>query len=651
MPADVTPSEWTREHYQLSSEVSSAEGPWEPVSYQSDLVDVFCMDVGPEEILVQKSARIGYTSSLLASVAYAMGHRRRHVIVYMPNDSDAKNFVKDSLDPMIRDCRPLAALVEEIQDRRTGDTTWLKTLGGKELRVAGAVSPTNFRRYTSDFVLLDELDGYPTEVGNEGDPLTLAGRANRISPFKRTIAGSTPTEVSSSAIARELGRCVRVFEFAVKCPVCGSPEVLRWPRMKWDEGGRSVSEVESRASSVRYESSCCGGEWRQSSLYAAVEGGFWRDEEGATIDTSPDRQPHLVSESGDRLEWPYRVGFRIWTGYSTWYPWSTMVREWLSAQGDVLKQKAFVNLTLGEVWKDEEISHDPEDLLERREDLSTLPADVLGLYASVDVQDGWLSCLVVGFGAGEATWIVERREFHGGNDKWDAPAWTDFYGWARSGPTWARRTADGRLGVPIGLSGVVVDSGSNTDTVYRASYRIPHRRTIVVKGAGGAATPVVKLPPSRAAVREGRRIRTRPLYVVGTYQAKTVISHRLGKTTRYADTLPEEVFDELASERLVKVKSGGRWSMKWVQDRDRNEAFDCLVYALVLLRLHNPPWVSSAKAAVKAAPVEIPPSEEIETDAEVERPERIATRAKEAARARRTARRERQRRIARRRGR
>ena len=597
LPEEITASEWSRRHYRLSAEVASAEGPWNPVAYQADLIDVFCLDAGPEEIIVQKSARIGYTSSLLASIAYAMGHRRRHVIVYMPNDGDARDFVKDSIDPMIRDCAPLSALIEEIQDKRSGDTTSLKTLGGKELRVAGAVSPARFRRITSDFVLLDELDAYSADVGNEGDALSLAGRANRISPFKRTIAGSTPTDVSTSLVAREITRCMRVFEFAVQCPCCGRPEVLRWENMKWEEGGRGVSEIELRAATVYYKSSCCGGEWRQDRLHAAVAAGFWRDEDGAVIDTAPDRPPILVSADGRQVPWPHRIGFRIWTAYSLWYPWRAIVREWLSAQGDVLKLKVCTNHTLGEVWRDEEVANDPEELRERTTDLNVLPAEVYGIYASVDVQDGWLSCLVVGFGAGEATWLIERREFHGGNDKFDSPAWRDLYAWVKSRPEWERWKADGEegeLGRPLGLTGVVLDSGAYTDTVYRASYRVPHRRTIVVKGANGVTAPVVKLPPSRATVREGARTRTRPLYMVGVHQAKTVVAHRLAKSVVYADTLPEEVFDELAAERLVKVKSGGRWVIRWQQDNARNEALDCLVYALVLRRLHNPVWLGEA---------------------------------------------------------
>lgn len=580
----LSPVSWTRTHYRLSSETTSAEGPWEPTPYQADLLDVACMDGGPEEMFCQKSARIGYTSALLAMVAYMMGHLRRHVSIYMPNDNDARLFVKDSIDPMIRDSPPLAQMVSDMTDRRRGDTAWLKMLGGKALRIAGAVSPSRFRRVTADFVALDELDGYPSEIGNEGDPVTLAGRAVRNSPFSRLMAGSTPTEASTSMICREMNTCSIVFEFAVACPNCGAWEVMRWPNMRWDEGGHSAREIERRSASVRYVSSCCGHAWGQDALSDALQGGVWMSPKGEWILTTDDEPPKLMDSRWNPVGWPRRVGFRIWAGYSVWYPWTTMVHDWLSSQEDVLKLKAFTNLTLGEPWKDQEITLDENELARNRENLSVLPQRVKAVYASVDVQQGWLSCMVVGYGPGEESWIVERREFHGGNDKLDSPAWTDFHEWVRSTPTWDRLNEETGEIERKSLDGVVLDSAYNTDTVYRSCFRVPHRRRIVVKGMAGWQHPIVKLPVSRAKSVDG----SQPLFIVGVDQAKLLVAQRLMKgRVHFADTLPEEVYPELTAERLVRLRSSGRWVLRWKQDRERNEAFDCFDAETEVLTEHG----------------------------------------------------------------
>jgi phage terminase large subunit GpA-like protein len=49
----------------------------------------------------QKSARVGYTKCLVASVLYLSVHRSRNGLVYQPTDDDAKDFVIDEIDPAI----------------------------------------------------------------------------------------------------------------------------------------------------------------------------------------------------------------------------------------------------------------------------------------------------------------------------------------------------------------------------------------------------------------------------------------------------------------------------------------------------------------------------------------------------------------------
>ena len=90
-----------------------------------------------------------------------------------------------------------------------------------------------------------------------------------------------------------------------------------------------------------------------------------------------------------------------------------------------------------------------------------------------------------------------------------------------------------------------------------------------------------------------RRKRARPSEPIGVDQAKTLLYGRLQLTQPgpgYIHFPKEAAFDDeyfaqLAAERLVTKVRGTRPFKEWVQLRPRNEALDCLVYALAAARL------------------------------------------------------------------
>lgn len=562
--------------------------PWNAPAYQDDLLDVVTLPLasGPRVVVVQKSAQVGYTSVMLAALVHFLTEDQHRVSVYMPHDRAAAAFSKDTLDPVIASNPALRAMADAVVDRRQMSLA-LKVFGRAVLRCLGAVSPAQFRRYAAEAVLLDELDGYPADIGGEGNAVALAGRATR-NQRGRTVAGSTPTLEGESLIEREVERSGVVFDYAVRCPSCREFDLIEWERMTWDQSG----DIPSRAASVRHACSQCGAEWRYHDLPVAIAGGRWQAEGGEWID----KGGVLRGASS----WPRQAAFRIWSGYSVWWPWPEMVEEWLRAQGDPAALKAFTTLALGRSWREADVFVEEDVLMQGAENLATLPtAAVVGILA-VDVQDGWLSCMTVAYGEGEEAWIIDRREFHGGIDTPDAPAWQSCRDWLGTRPAWPRESGD-----PLRIDLSVIDSGYQADTCYTAALSWPGR-TMVVKGYDGWSRPVLKVPATRVRTRAGLTV---PLHIVGVDVAKTTVVGRLARgMIHLSDALPRQVFAELSAERLVTKRERGRDRRRWVQTRDRNEAVDTLGYSLAAIRLLDPLWpaVAERKGTVRADPDPVP---------------------------------------------
>ena len=95
--------QWARSHFYLSAESSYIEGEWHPLPFQPGIMACISND-DVRSVTVMKSARVGYTKIIVASIGYFAEHKRRNQVLFLPVDKDAEDFTKDEIDPMLRDC-------------------------------------------------------------------------------------------------------------------------------------------------------------------------------------------------------------------------------------------------------------------------------------------------------------------------------------------------------------------------------------------------------------------------------------------------------------------------------------------------------------------------------------------------------------------
>ena len=131
---------------------------------------------------------------------------------------------------------------------------------------------------------------------------------------------------------------------------------------------------------------------------------------------------------------------------------------------------------------------------------------------------------------------------------------------------------------------------------------------MAVKGITGMGRPLIEDEKKRRQRLRNRRKKAAHVEPLGVDQGKALLYARLklpvpGPAYLHFPRDPafdDEYFAQLAAEKLVTKIKGTRPFQEWVQTRPRNEALDCLLYALAALRL-------SGKTPTAPAPATLPP--------------------------------------------
>lgn len=307
------------------------------------------------------------------------------------------------------------------------------------------------------------------------------------------------------------------------------------------------------------------------------------------------------------------AGFRGWEILAPWRSLADIVSSFLVAKESVESLRVWRNTCVAQLWEQPGEQTDTASLLGRREEYEMeLPVGVCCLSAGVDVQDDRLVALIVGWGVGQESWLVDYETFMGDPD----------------GPTpW--RELDSLLlrrwsrpdGVSLPCHAAAIDTGGHrTQAAY--GYVIPRqpapRRIRAVKGA---SRPLGFLVSHGKTVRPASGAGTVTLHEIDTAQAKGLLYSRFRIETPgpeyihlpVAPWADEEFAAQLGAERLeVRRNKWGVPVKTWVQIRERNEALDCFVYATAALHLiPGMPGALKLWAARLAGPAPPAPSQQV----------------------------------------
>lgn len=583
-------SEWANEHFYLSPESSGTEGQWQCYPYQVAWLDWMTSD-DIEEVNFQKSRRVGYTKCLMAAMACQIEQKNRNVAIWHPTDKDAKDFVTDEIEPLLRDVEVLGSKLKcDVDAKSKYNTLEKKAFRGATLDVKGGKSARNFRRMTKDMAIYDETDGFDIDIDNEGSCFELGdGRLDQ-AVFPKSIRGSTPKTKGLSLIETAVGNSDRVFYRFVKCPHCGAIQRLEFKRLFWDEG---------QPETAQYDCVTDGCEMQYRDYPAADAEGRWQTLDGYYYD---EESQQFFNSEDQPIRKPRKIGVRIWAGYSYLRPWSYLVDRWLDAtknakSGMITTLKTVINTLLGETFEEKGAGVDASAVDDRGEKYlegGTIPNGVLCITAGADVQGGdntsdpRIECEILGHGLEGETWSLGYHVLKGSPER--PEVWENL-------DEKLKQVYTREDGVRLKISAAFIDSGHLQTRV--CQFTAPRAKRGIFATKGRDDGPLVhkgvwvgdKNNKSRAIQRK-----------VNTHEIKEIIYNRLAISWKpdengncqgychFPAHYPPEYYKQLTNEEKVEkrergVLKGFKWRKKI---GDRNEALDCRVYAIGAFEFLNP---------------------------------------------------------------
>jgi phage terminase large subunit GpA-like protein len=644
---ELTVSQWADRNRRLSSKASAEPGKWDTARtpYLRELMDAMTPSHPCTDGEFMKGTQIGGSEAIYNAIGYIADQVPCPVMLTMPTTDTCKRVSRQRLQPMIDETPVLQDKFSEAKSRNSANTVLLKDFPGGLLVIAGANSGPGLRSMPMRVVLQDEIDAYPADVDGEGDPCVVADkRTDQFSRAKR-FKCSTPKVKGQSRITRryEAGSQAR---YHVPCPSCKHLQPLRWEQMRWQlERRRELvcpecggigeidlqaqgaigcqhckAQVELSTANTRevetdevarawYECEACGieiDEHHKTSMMEEWPKGLARHVhqtpgQGKVLaDDDPDPHAIWAMVRGElkrfRPRYTKALSWHVSALYSPlgWFSWMRAVKQYLEARkggydeetGESLEQ-VFWNTVLGLAY--EVAGEQPKvNLLRQRAavyEQGKVPADGLILVGAVDVQGDRLEVEIDAYGEGEECWVIDHQVIAGDPGKRGPGSVWEALSQLRD------KSYTHASGQTMRMLAMAVDSGYLTQDVYDFCRRHAHKHVFATKGDGAGGKPLLSRPKWMDVDHNGQKLkRGVQLWHVGTDTAKERLYRRLDLAEpgpgyhHLPRWLPDEYFEQLTAEKLVRRRARGVEKHEWIKVRERNEALDLkiLCYAAAI---------------------------------------------------------------------
>jgi len=559
-PRDLlTVSQWADRHRWIKSG-TNAPGRWNTglTPYLREIMDCLSEHSPVRTVSFIKSSGLGGTEAMYCWIGYVMHHlQNKDLLVVVPTLELRDRSFNPRLAKMLEETEALAELTVTASRNKANRGDLLEYGARARIIKAGANSPDSLRSDHLPYVICDEVDAFPWDVGGEGDPMTLIENRQRTYSRAKGYYVSTPTVDGASRIDQLYKRSDRR-RYHVACPHCAAEWPMEWPMLKYRTAPHAEGTPEGEAAQVIdawLVCRECGGEIHEGHKTDMLTHGRWIAD-----------RPNITLARGYHLNALYApIGLGL--------GWKQIAQKWLNCQGDSAELKAFVNTYLGEVWKEIGDSIEATALQTRLEAYELHNVAGLLITAGVDVQKDRLEASIVAWGDGEEAWLIDHLIIPG-----DTTAPDVYLELLEELKEYGVRVA-------------AIDSGFNASAVYE--FVKPRAWCFAVKGVQGMARPVVEDDKKRRQRLRVKRKKGAPVEPVGVDGAKVTIYQRLKLQKPGAGyvhfpqsaAFDDEYFQQLGAEKLVTRIKGTRPFQEWIKTRARNEALDCLVYALAALRL------------------------------------------------------------------
>lgn len=554
-------SDWADQNRYISK--GAEKGMWQTsrTPYLKEIMDCLSPQSPVRDVCVVKPTQMGFTEVGVNTALYYSDVHPTLVLLIMHTQGIAETTAKNRINPAIKKIPSLANKIVPSKKAGDGGPDLSKVFPDGFLEIKWAQTPSSFASIPAEIVLNDDINRWPTDVGEEGNPLDLArGRTETFSNYK-FYSNSTPTVKENSNIDKEFSKSDQR-HYYMPCPECtpldkSKQNIENMVIFEWkffifdrDEHGQLIGDV-------MFCCPHCGSlipEKKKTWMMSEESGAKWIP-----------HKPH-IKKRGYRITGMYQpLGMgRDWTKICERFLEAAEAAE----KGDKTKLKTVTNTIFAEEWEQELIKIDIsiDTFLQRREYYAEqVPEGVYMLCAGVDTHETRFEIEVVGYGKNGETWGIEKQIINGDPALPETKKALDEY--------LLRKTFMHESGNPMKIYCSTVDFGGHrSKAVGEFTAKRAINRVYAVKGSTSIESPIVNKIPSKT------KYETK-LYIVGPNAAKddffsrVILNEKGSNYCHFPMSYDKTYFEQLLTE---KKNAEGRWVNP---GQKRNEALDCRIYA------------------------------------------------------------------------
>ena len=563
--------EWADEYRKLPKGASAEAGQYrtERMPYLKDLMRALSPQSKYQQAKVIKGTQLGFSEVGLNVAMYYMDIVPTSQLMILPTETLVKKHSVKKLTPSLRDMPHLSKKIKPGKTKDDIGDMFEKIYPGGSLSLAWAFSAANFRSLSCRVFVGDDINGFPSDVDNEGSPILLGKkRTDAFGTLRKIYLNSTPTKEGSCNISPEFEESDQR-HYYMPCPRCT-------PKNKELQTEENMVLFEQENFSFDYDhdtytligdvSFCCP---HCGSLIQEYEK-TWMMAEKNGAKTIPHNPGHV--HFGLRIPSYYSpVGFLSWNDIFT----EKLAAKKLMKTGDIREMQVWVNTRDAKSWKEEVTSVNVDNLPNRKEKYDAeVPSGVLVLSAGVDTQDDRFEVEVVGYGKYGETWSIDYEIIQGDPNSPETRT---------ALATYLNKIFTCRDGSGMKIYAKGVDTGGHrTMAAYKFCKPRFKQRVFALKGSSTVSAPFIN---KRASKNNKGNVN---LFLIGVNVGKDEFYANLEITepgpnyVHFPDSpaYDDEYFKQLTAEK--RDDKTGKWNNP---HKRRNEPIDCRNYANAALQL------------------------------------------------------------------
>ena len=542
-PERLKVSEWAEKYRILDSKTAALPGPWRnrKTPYLVGIMDEL-LNYETEEVIFCKCTQVGGSEAMLNMIGYIIQQDPSPTMVVYPSEKLAESISENRLQPMLKASPTLSELFREYQSQKLE-----LQFSGMYLSLVGSNSPSALASKAIKYLMLDEVDKYPSNTKKEADPIALARERTKTFANRKIYMTSTPT-VREGHIWKAMENADIIKHYFVPCPHCGEMIEFKFDNLRWpNREGMSDHDRADMAAYVCQKCGCTIDDYQKDKM---LREGEWR----------------TVSQRGSGKK---RVAFWINTLYSPFVRFSEIALEFMKSKDDPEELQNFRNSWLAEPWEDMATRTDEDMVFDRRTEVPELvvPDWAKFLTGGVDVQKNCLYFTVRAWG----DYITSQALYYG-----QVSSFADI-------DRIMNLTYQNAAGDPFVVQLCLIDSGYEADSTYEfcltnSEWAMP------VKGSSTQMTSHYKLSEVN---RPGHKADGIQLVITDGDKYKDMIASRMHKPNGTGSWMVHRDTElnyakMVTAEQKINVRSGGKVVQKWVPKAQHidNHYLDTEVYAM-----------------------------------------------------------------------